>query len=119
MRGASERYQPSAARTFDATKPQATGLGSSRFRPGACMQANARDAIVERRSADVQIDEPTGSFNSFYQAEYGRIVRLLYGPTGSWAVAEDIAQEALLAAHRRWHRVENLDRPISGFAGSR
>jgi len=75
------------------------------------MHANARDARVERLSADVHIDEPTGSFNSFYQAEYGRIVRLLYGQTGSWAVAEDIAQEALLAAHRRWQRVENLDRP--------
>jgi RNA polymerase sigma factor (sigma-70 family) len=51
------------------------------------------------------------TFEEFYRREYGRLVRLLVGLTGRRAVAEELAQEALLSAHRRWSQVGELDRP--------
>jgi RNA polymerase sigma factor (sigma-70 family) len=50
-------------------------------------------------------------FDAFYRAEYGRIVRVLVGLTGRPALAEELAQEALLAAYQRWARVGSLERP--------
>lgn len=50
-------------------------------------------------------------FDRFYTVEYPRIVRLMVGLTGRWPVAEELAQESLLSAHRNWERVRTLDRP--------
>ena len=57
---------------------------------------------------DAPVREP---FESFYRAEYPRITRILFGITGRWVLAEEIAQEAMLSAHREWRRVQSLDRP--------
>ncbi|MFT3874735.1 MAG: sigma-70 family RNA polymerase sigma factor [Nocardioides sp.] len=50
------------------------------------------------------------SFEEFYAAELPRLVVLARGlcPPG---VAEDIAQEAMLAAYRKWDHVARLERP--------
>ena len=53
---------------------------------------------------------PPLSFETFFAAQYPRLVRNLLALTGSRAVAEELAQEALLEAHRRWATVERLDR---------
>lgn len=45
------------------------------------------------------------TFEAFYRAEYGRIVGLSYALCGSTGMAEDIAQEALLAMFDRWDQV--------------
>jgi RNA polymerase sigma factor (sigma-70 family) len=50
-------------------------------------------------------------FDEFYTLEYNRIVRLMFGLTGRWPLAEELAQESLLSAHRNWERVRTLDRP--------
>jgi RNA polymerase sigma-70 factor (ECF subfamily) len=50
-------------------------------------------------------------FERFYRREYARVVRLLVGMTGRWALAEELAQEALLSAYREWPRLQELDRP--------
>jgi RNA polymerase sigma-70 factor, ECF subfamily len=52
-----------------------------------------------------------GSFELFYQQEYASVVALSYGLTGSRWVAEDLAQEAFLRAHREWSRVREMDSP--------
>jgi RNA polymerase sigma-70 factor (ECF subfamily) len=58
------------------------------------------------------IDVPgTIAFEHFYRSEYGSVVRVVFGITGRWAVAEEMAQESMLAAHRNWERVGALDRP--------
>jgi RNA polymerase sigma-70 factor, ECF subfamily len=44
-------------------------------------------------------------FEVFYAREYHGAVLLAYALAGSWAAAEDIAQEAMLAALRAWDRV--------------
>ena len=43
--------------------------------------------------------------------EFGAIVALGYALSGSRAAAEDLAQEAFLAAHRNWEMVADLDAP--------
>jgi RNA polymerase sigma-70 factor (ECF subfamily) len=49
-------------------------------------------------------------FADFYRAELPGLVALARGLCGS-VVADDIAQEAMLAAYRRWTEVEGFDQP--------
>lgn len=51
------------------------------------------------------------SFVAFYEAEFPRMVKIAYALSGSRLAAEDLAQEAMLATHRRWKMVRTLDRP--------
>ena len=50
-------------------------------------------------------------FDDFYRSQYPCIARLLYGLTGRWALSEELTQESMLEAHRRWDHVHALDRP--------
>jgi RNA polymerase sigma-70 factor (ECF subfamily) len=49
-------------------------------------------------------------FDGFYRAELPRLVALARALCGA-AVAEDVAQEAMLAACRRWKQVADLESP--------
>jgi RNA polymerase sigma factor (sigma-70 family) len=49
-------------------------------------------------------------FEDFYRAQLGRLVVLARG-LGPPSMAEDVAQEAMLAAYRRWGTVAELERP--------
>lgn len=60
--------------------------------------------------APLRIPEP---FEPFYRSDYRRVVALIHGLTGSGWVAEDIAQEAFLRAHRDWGSVGLLDSPAA------
>jgi RNA polymerase sigma-70 factor, ECF subfamily len=51
--------------------------------------------------AELAVDR---SFEAFFREEYPRIVKLLFGKTGDLEAAKEIAQEAFLAAGRRWNR---------------
>lgn len=50
-------------------------------------------------------------FDDFYRREIRRLVGLAYALSGSRLAADDIAQEAMLAAYRRWGEVGRLDSP--------
>ncbi len=50
-------------------------------------------------------------FESFYRGEYRAVVGLAYALSGSRIAAEDIAQDAFLAAHRQWDRVASYEAP--------
>lgn len=52
-----------------------------------------------------------GSFEALYQRDYAAVVSLVYATTGSRWVAEDLAQEAFLRAHRDWTRVGEMASP--------
>ena len=52
-----------------------------------------------------------GSFDAFYRAEYAAVVRLAYVLTGRRDVAEELAQDAFLAAHRRWDDISHYQNP--------
>lgn len=51
------------------------------------------------------------AFERLYAAEYLKVVALMTALSGSRWVAEDLAQEAFLRAHRDWTRVGALDAP--------
>jgi len=51
------------------------------------------------------------AFDDFYVREFPAVVGLAYALSGSRAGAEDLAQEAFLAAHRSWDRVSGYDEP--------
>jgi RNA polymerase sigma-70 factor (ECF subfamily) len=51
------------------------------------------------------------SFEDFYLKDYQAVVGLAYALSGNRWLAEDLAQEAFLAAHRNWPRVSAYDQP--------
>ncbi len=51
------------------------------------------------------------SFESFYRREFRPMVALAFALSGSRLAAEDLAQEAMMVAHRRWAEVARLERP--------
>lgn len=62
------------------------------------------------RVGDIQIP---GSFEAFYRSEFPRLVNIALGLSGSRLAAEDLAQDALIAAHRQWSRIGLLDSPAA------
>jgi RNA polymerase sigma-70 factor (ECF subfamily) len=67
------------------------------------------ELVLERPYA--MSGEPSLAFEDFYAKEYAAVVGLAYALSGSRAGAEDLAQEAFLAAHRNWQRVGAYDQP--------
>jgi RNA polymerase sigma factor (sigma-70 family) len=67
-------------------------------------------------TASVTAQSPTGeaqrrrSFDDFFRAEFPRLLALARALCGS-ATADDVAQEAMLAAYRDWPRIEGYDSP--------
>lgn len=51
------------------------------------------------------------NFDDFYRAEYGRVLALAFALTGDRGAAEDLVQDAFVAAHRKWERVSGYDAP--------
>jgi len=52
------------------------------------------------------------SFDVFYVSEFSSLAALARALTGS-AAAEDIAQDAMIAAYRRWNEIQQLDVPAA------
>lgn len=50
-------------------------------------------------------------FDRFYAREFPKMVRVAYALSGSRMAAEDLAQDAMIAAYRRWEEVGALERP--------
>jgi RNA polymerase sigma-70 factor, ECF subfamily len=69
-----------------------------------------RDAVMSDPSDQLvyRLPEP---FESFYEREYHSLVSLGYALIGSWPAAEDLAQEAFLAAHQAWQRISRYEQP--------
>lgn len=53
---------------------------------------------------------PPGDFDTFYLREFPKLTALAAALAGP-AFADDVAQEAMLVAYRRWRHVRELDRP--------
>jgi RNA polymerase sigma-70 factor (ECF subfamily) len=51
------------------------------------------------------------TFEAFYLREFGAMVAIAFAVSGSRLIAEDIAQEAMIRAHRNWERVSTYDKP--------
>jgi len=51
------------------------------------------------------------TFEEFYRREYHSVVALAYALTGRSAIAEELAQDAFLVAHRSWQRISAYEAP--------
>src|SRR5947208_2613595 len=65
---------------------------------------SARPILLPKRQS-------SQDFETFFRAEYRTLVRMLFLVNGSFAEAEDLAQEALARAFERWKRVRQMDSP--------
>jgi RNA polymerase sigma factor (sigma-70 family) len=74
----------------------------------ACKTAHAQP----RRDIAFDATAAVDSFEAFYARELPALVAFAAVLSGS-AAAEDIAQEAMLAAYRRWESVRKLDVPAA------
>jgi RNA polymerase sigma-70 factor (ECF subfamily) len=52
-----------------------------------------------------------GTFDEFYRSEYGRVLALAVALCGDRAAAEDLVQDAFVAAHRKWEHVSRYEAP--------
>jgi RNA polymerase sigma factor (sigma-70 family) len=53
------------------------------------------------------------TFEAFYRRELPGLIALARALCGSWSTADDLAQEAMLVAFRRWDEVSRLDLPAA------
>jgi RNA polymerase sigma-70 factor, ECF subfamily len=63
-----------------------------------------------REESDPSVPERL-SFEDLYLKDYQAVVGLAFALSGSRWLAEDLAQEAFLAAHRNWPRISAYDQP--------
>lgn len=66
---------------------------------------------MRERTYPIVGTEEVLAFEDFYRKEYRAVVGLAYALSGSRWAAEDLAQEAFLAAHDDWARVSAYDQP--------
>jgi RNA polymerase sigma-70 factor (ECF subfamily) len=62
--------------------------------------------------AGVPSSRGSEQFLEFYQREYRGLVALSASLIGDRSMAEDIAQDALVVAYRRWEEIGRLESPI-------
>lgn len=67
-------------------------------------------AMVIRIGESVAISA-SADFEDFYRQERRRVLALAVALTGRWEVAEELSQEAFLAAHRNWSRIAGYEHP--------
>jgi RNA polymerase sigma-70 factor (ECF subfamily) len=63
------------------------------------------------RNGNDERDGEREPFDVFYRREFPRMVTLACAVSGSWAGAEDIAQDALIEIRHRWETVGGYDKP--------
>jgi RNA polymerase sigma factor (sigma-70 family) len=54
---------------------------------------------------------PCVNFDAFYESQFHTVLRVVGGITPNLGVANEVTQEAFLAAHRHWSKVSGYDRP--------
>ena len=67
------------------------------------------EGVVERPGPEARPASP--AFEAFYRREWRPLVALGWSLTGSWAAAEELVQEAMTDAYRRWDEIGGLDKP--------
>lgn len=73
--------------------------------------AKGETAVARAGQTTLDPDDGTLAFEAFYRREFPAVVALTYVLSGSNVAAEDVAQEAFVAAHRRWDDISRYDDP--------
>jgi RNA polymerase sigma-70 factor, ECF subfamily len=66
---------------------------------------------VETAAADGLVAGSALRFDDLYRRDFRALLALAYGLSGSRSAAEELAQEAFLAAYRGWSRIGGYDDP--------
>lgn len=66
------------------------------------MDAEVTEPVVVR---------PVEPFEAFYRREFPRMVAIGFALSGSRPAAEDLAQDAFIAAHQSWDRIGRYENP--------
>lgn len=74
-------------------------------------QHTGHQRMVYRKADRELVVTTRPSFEAFYRREYRSVVALAYALSGSRMGAEDLAQEAFIAAHRNWDHVSGYEKP--------
>ena len=90
--------------------PADPGTAASNASDASVGQSTDRSASDSGAPAAAERRALSG-FERFYRTNYATVTRLAYSLCGSLAVAEELAQEAFVAAHSRWRRISRFDRP--------
>jgi RNA polymerase sigma-70 factor (ECF subfamily) len=61
--------------------------------------------VIDMSAPADSTDDAPRSFDDVYRAELRSVVAMAYGLSGSRTAAEELAQDAFLAAHRRWDEI--------------
>jgi RNA polymerase sigma-70 factor (sigma-E family) len=61
--------------------------------------------------SDSPVVRAVPEFRAFYQREYRPVLGLAYALSGDMSIAEDLWQDAFMAAFRRWSEVGTMDHP--------
>jgi RNA polymerase sigma-70 factor (ECF subfamily) len=69
--------------------------------------------MADRRAPDPVVLATVVPFDAFYVREVPKLVALARALTRSTVVAEDVAQEAMVAAYRRWDEVGAMELPAA------
>jgi len=67
--------------------------------------------MIEEKARSLESGAFRQDFEAFYAREFKAVVGLIYVLSGSRSGAEDLAQEAFLAALRRWDQIGAYDKP--------
>lgn len=103
--------------TSTATTPPATTAAKPVESAATIGSSDTSDSntapAADVQPGEVQVPPRTSldGFDDFYRSQYPSVTRLAFSLCGSMAIAEELAQEAFVAAHRRWRRVAAFDRP--------
>ncbi len=82
--------------------------------PHACDNTLATNATSDRILVDVSHqagDEQGAEYSAFVRANSARLLKLAFVLTCHGPSSEDLVQEALLQAYRRWHSVQEASDP--------
>lgn len=74
----------------------------------------ASDETSDSERADapfVPVVRAVEPFERFYEREFRSVVGLAYALSGSRSSAEDLAQEAFIAAHKKWATIGSYEKP--------
>lgn len=66
---------------------------------------------VTSQDTDVPSLGVVPEFERFYSEQWDSVVGLAYALSGSRIASEDLAQEAFMAAYRRWDEISRYDKP--------
>jgi RNA polymerase sigma-70 factor, ECF subfamily len=94
--------------------PASGDIAGPSSRPGGGSMVPVRSTSSDANpaaGAGLATGAESQSFASFYQREYHSVVALAYALTGRAAAAEELAQDAFLAAYRSWAKVSAYEAP--------